>query len=78
MEEPSGVEAELRGYQVEGFRWMLLLWRLRLGGILADTRFFDPRYRRSARARVGVTARHMLIGGAVLAGGVMLWRQRRR
>ncbi len=49
-----------------------------LGGILADTRFFDPRYRRSARARVGVTARHMLIGGAVLAGGVMLWRQRRR
>ena len=49
-----------------------------LGSILADTRFFDPRYRRSARARVGVTARHMLIGGAVLAGGVMLWRQRRR
>ena len=49
-----------------------------LGGILADTRFFDPRYRRSARARVGVTTRHMLIGGAVLAGGVMLWRQRRR
>lgn len=49
-----------------------------LGSILADTRFFDPRYRRSARARVGVTTRHMLIGGAVLAGGVMLWRKRRR
>ncbi|WP_295047774.1 phospholipase D-like domain-containing protein [uncultured Paracoccus sp.] len=49
-----------------------------LGSILADTRFFDPRYRRSAQARVGVTSRHMLIGAAVLAGGVWLWRRSRR
>lgn len=33
--EPA-VAAELRGYQVDGFRWLLLLWQLGLGGILAD------------------------------------------
>lgn len=49
-----------------------------LGSILADTRFFDPRYRRSAEARLGFTTRHVLIGGAVLAGGALLWRQWRR
>ena len=49
-----------------------------LGSILADTRFFDPRYRRSAQARVGITGRHMMIGAALLAGGAWLWRQRRR
>lgn len=49
-----------------------------LGGILADTRFFDPRYRRSARARVGITTRHMMIGAAVVAGGVLWWRRTRR
>lgn len=49
-----------------------------LGSILADTRFFDPRYRRSARARVGITARHMMIAGAVLAGGALWWRRTRR
>ncbi len=49
-----------------------------LGSILADTRFFDPRYRRSAQARMGITTRHMVIGAAVLAGGVILWRRSRR
>lgn len=34
--EPEGVAAELRSYQLEGFRWLALLWRLRLGGVLAD------------------------------------------
>jgi superfamily II DNA or RNA helicase len=33
---PTGIQAELRGYQVEGFRWLVLLWELGLGGILAD------------------------------------------
>ncbi len=33
---PSGVRAELRGYQVEGFRWLSLLWDNGLGGVLAD------------------------------------------
>ena len=34
--EPTGVEAELRSYQRDGFRWLVLLWQHRLGGILAD------------------------------------------
>jgi len=34
--EPVGVRAELRSYQLEGFRWLAFLWRARLGGILAD------------------------------------------
>ncbi len=34
--EPTGVEAELRAYQRDGFRWLVLLWQHRLGGILAD------------------------------------------
>lgn len=33
---PDGVEATLRPYQVEGFRWLASLWRQGLGGILAD------------------------------------------
>lgn len=49
-----------------------------LGSILADTRFFDPRYRRSAQARLGVTSRHVMLGGAVLAGALLLWSRRRR
>lgn len=48
-----------------------------LGSLLAETRFFDPRYRRSAQARLGITGRHLLIGAAVLAGGAMLWHRRR-
>ena len=34
--EPVGVKAELRHYQLEGFRWLAFLWRAGLGGILAD------------------------------------------
>jgi superfamily II DNA or RNA helicase len=34
--EPIGVEAELRHYQLDGFRWLAFLWQSRLGGILAD------------------------------------------
>jgi superfamily II DNA or RNA helicase len=34
--EPSGVKAELRHYQLEGFRWLAFLWESGLGGILAD------------------------------------------
>ncbi len=33
---PAGVEAALRPYQVDGYRWMSFLWRHGLGGILAD------------------------------------------
>ncbi len=33
---PTGVDAELREYQLDGFRWLAFLWQSRLGGILAD------------------------------------------
>ncbi len=33
---PAGLDATLRGYQEDGFRWLSFLWGARLGGILAD------------------------------------------
>lgn len=33
---PSGLAAELRGYQLEGYRWLAFLHEYGLGGILAD------------------------------------------
>nr|NLI50897.1 DEAD/DEAH box helicase [Propionibacterium sp.] len=33
---PPGLDADLRPYQLTGFRWLSFLWRSRLGGILAD------------------------------------------
>ncbi len=33
---PKGLEATLRPYQLDGFRWLASLWELGLGGILAD------------------------------------------
>ncbi|GAB3567651.1 DEAD/DEAH box helicase [Spelaeicoccus albus] len=33
---PDGLDATLRPYQLEGFRWLAMLWRYRLGGVLAD------------------------------------------
>ncbi|MGV8966485.1 MAG: DEAD/DEAH box helicase [Cellulomonas sp.] len=33
---PDALHADLRPYQVEGFRWLAFLWRHQLGGILAD------------------------------------------
>lgn len=34
--EPTGLKAELRHYQLQGFRWLAFLWQAELGGILAD------------------------------------------
>ncbi|QNN52416.1 DEAD/DEAH box helicase [Nocardioides mesophilus] len=34
--EPVDLEADLRPYQLEGFRWLTFLWQSGLGGILAD------------------------------------------
>jgi superfamily II DNA or RNA helicase len=34
--EPTGLKAELRHYQRDGFQWLAFLWRAGLGGILAD------------------------------------------
>ncbi|MGH9179198.1 MAG: DEAD/DEAH box helicase, partial [Acidimicrobiales bacterium] len=36
VEPPDGLDATLRPYQHEGFSWLALLYRHRLGGILAD------------------------------------------
>ena len=36
IEVPSGLRAELRGYQEDGFRWLGTLERMGFGGILAD------------------------------------------
>lgn len=33
---PAGLHADLRPYQAEGFQWLALLQRYRLGGVLAD------------------------------------------
>ncbi|MBJ8348043.1 DEAD/DEAH box helicase [Antrihabitans sp. YC2-6] len=33
---PRGLKAQLRPYQVDGFRWLTFLWTHNLGGILAD------------------------------------------
>ncbi|MDS9469209.1 phospholipase D-like domain-containing protein [Paracoccus sp. MBLB3053] len=49
-----------------------------LGEILSSTRLFDPRYRASARARIGITSRHVFVGAGVLAAGALLWRLNRR
>lgn len=35
-ELPVGLEATLRPYQLDGFRWLSLLWDTGLGGVLAD------------------------------------------
>ncbi len=35
-EPPATFAAQLRPYQLDGFRWLTFLWECRLGGILAD------------------------------------------
>ncbi|MBB1492816.1 phospholipase [Paracoccus sp. MC1854] len=50
-----------------------------LGRFLSRSRFFDPRYRRSARSRLGLTNRHLFMGlGALGLAAVLLARHRRR
>ncbi len=36
VEPPDTLDATLRPYQLDGFRWLAFLWRFQLGGILAD------------------------------------------
>ncbi|MFD1794951.1 phospholipase [Paracoccus aurantiacus] len=47
-----------------------------LGKFLSDTRLFDPRYRHSAQARLGITSRHAMMGAAIVALGLVIWFQR--
>lgn len=35
-EVPTGLQAQLRPYQLEGFQWVNFLWEHELGGVLAD------------------------------------------
>ncbi|MEE6282066.1 DEAD/DEAH box helicase [Georgenia sp. MJ170] len=35
-ELPAGVNATLRPYQLDGYRWLSMLWQAGLGGVLAD------------------------------------------
>ncbi len=47
-----------------------------LGAFLSRTRFFDPRYRRSAEARLGINGRHVgLALGLAAVAGIVLWRR---
>ncbi|MGW6694954.1 DEAD/DEAH box helicase [Rhodococcus sp. NPDC054953] len=36
LDPPASLDATLRPYQLDGFRWLAFLWSNRLGGILAD------------------------------------------
>ncbi|KGJ07837.1 phospholipase D-like domain-containing protein, partial [Paracoccus sphaerophysae] len=50
-----------------------------LGRFLSDTRLFDPRYRRSAQSRLGLTGRHVFLAvGAAAALGLIAWRRSAR
>ena len=46
--------------------------------LLAETRFFDPRYRSSAKARTGITARHLIWGAALAVAATVLWKRRKK
>lgn len=48
-----------------------------MGKFLANTRIFDPRYRHSATARLGLTSRHVMLGAALAVAGLALWRRNR-
>lgn len=61
-----------------GLRDLPLRKETLLGSLLADTRFFDPRYRRSAQARLGLTSRHLMLGAGLALGGALLWRHLRQ
>ena len=51
-----------------------------LGRLLSRSRFFDPRYRRSARSRLGLTNRHLLwaLGAGAIAGALLARSRYRR
>ncbi|MTH76962.1 phospholipase D-like domain-containing protein [Paracoccus aestuariivivens] len=63
------------GHEGRGLQPLPLRKENLLGSFLADTRLFDPRYRHSAQARLGITSRHVMIGGVALIAGAVLWRR---
>lgn len=68
----------LNSHEGRGLRGIPLRNETMFGKLLADTRFFDPRYRRSAQSRLGITSRHVMIGAAAFAAGIWLLTRRRR
>jgi len=48
--DPVGLRADLRSYQRDGFRWLVYLWQVGLGGILADDMGLGKTLQRAARA----------------------------
>lgn len=73
----AAIEA-LNDHQGRGLRHLPLRRENAFGSFLANTRFFDPRYRASARARVGITSRHLMIGAGLVAAGALFLREVRR
>lgn len=49
-----------------------------LGSFFANTRLFDPRFRRSAQSRIGLTSRHLFWGIAAVGGGMYLMHRRNK
>lgn len=81
IRDTGGVIAAIRALNPDtgrGLRDLPLRRETLLGSLLADTRFFDPRYRRSARARLGLTARHLMMGAGLAIGGAVLWHRLRQ
>jgi superfamily II DNA or RNA helicase len=64
---PAGLEASLRPYQLEGFRWLASLWNLGLGGILADDMGLGKTI--EALALICHTLEHAKTAAGPLAGG---------
>ena len=72
---------QLNGQNRRGLRPITPRKESLMGKFFADTRFFDPRYRHSAQARLGITSRHLVAGTAIAALGLALWiraRNRKR
>lgn len=55
-----------------GLRVIVPKRRNRILEWLAETRIFDPRYRKSARSRSGITSRHLMFGAAGVFA-LMIW-----
>lgn len=61
-----GTIARLNAPHGRGLRKIIPRRQHKLQEWLAETRIFDPRYRKSARSRIGITSRHLMLGAAVI------------
>src|SRR5699024_7340263 len=79
--DEAGVIAAIRRFKGGGQRGLRPLQPRRVGPLgawLSRSRFFDPRYRRSAQGRLGLTNRHLFLalGGLGLAAVLLARRTR--